>query len=428
MSQARFDWREHLPVHPAADLFPLMSEPELHELGEDIKANGLRSKIIIYSGQLLDGRNRLDAMAMVGFEFRIDHHGAVFVKTPSGDISVSDVAAALDNDGVDPDAYIISANIHRRHLTSEQKRELITKLLKAKPEASDRQIAKQTNSSPTTVGAVRKEKEASGDVSKLDTRKDSKGRKQPARKPKAAKPEPQTESKTKPEIGSPDLGTSIAERKAGVEAMLQAEQATVQPEPAPAAEPKPDPTNFEKVKERVAKLEQQWTDLEIEQWNINAQQGALVEQANLTPAQAREIKQLFDELERKRDDILEKHPLSTQETAFDIASRLVRQDDDRKRFIKQAASPQKALKRDREQEQRDEMECDRDDARQQARESGESWSEVKDEWEADWIQDNWTEEREKEFLDRFKDEWQRNHRQKFPNSDFAPTPKAVKVA
>jgi hypothetical protein len=33
--------RDHLPVHPAADLFPLMSEPELRELGEDIKKNGL---------------------------------------------------------------------------------------------------------------------------------------------------------------------------------------------------------------------------------------------------------------------------------------------------------------------------------------------------------------------------------------------------
>jgi hypothetical protein len=74
------------------------------------------------------------------------------------------------------------------------------------------------------------------------------------------------------------------------------------------------------------------------------------------------------------------------------------------------------------------MECDRDDAKQQARESGEDWSEVKDEWEADWIEANWTEEREKEFLNRFKHEWQRNHRQEFPNSDFAPTSKTAKAA
>jgi hypothetical protein len=30
-----FNWRDHLKVHPAADLFPLMSEAELKELAED---------------------------------------------------------------------------------------------------------------------------------------------------------------------------------------------------------------------------------------------------------------------------------------------------------------------------------------------------------------------------------------------------------
>ena len=36
--------------------------------------------------------------------------------------------------------------------------------------------------SPTTVGTVRTKLEATGDVSKLDTRQDTKGRKQPAKK------------------------------------------------------------------------------------------------------------------------------------------------------------------------------------------------------------------------------------------------------
>jgi hypothetical protein len=42
---APFDWRKHLPVHPAADLFPLMSEVEPKELAADINVNGLQASI-----------------------------------------------------------------------------------------------------------------------------------------------------------------------------------------------------------------------------------------------------------------------------------------------------------------------------------------------------------------------------------------------
>jgi hypothetical protein len=34
-------WRDVQPIHPAAELFPLMAPDELRALGEDIKKNGL---------------------------------------------------------------------------------------------------------------------------------------------------------------------------------------------------------------------------------------------------------------------------------------------------------------------------------------------------------------------------------------------------
>src|SRR5262249_41046078 len=74
------------------------------------------------------------------------------------------------------------------HLTAEQRRELIDKLIKATPEKSDRQIAETVKASPTTVGTRRAKMEAKGEVSKLDTRTDAKGVKQPASKPRNPKP------------------------------------------------------------------------------------------------------------------------------------------------------------------------------------------------------------------------------------------------
>jgi hypothetical protein len=177
-------WRDVIKVHPAADLFPMMSADELKALGEDIKENGLQTEIAVWraaSGRrwfLVDGRNRLDAAELVGLPVQ-------FIKK-DGDVTVR-IGAHLnrvdDLTSLDPYAYVVSANIHRRHLTAEQKRELIAKLVKATPEKSDRQIAEQSKASPSTVAKMRKALEQAGDVSKLDTRTDAKGRKQQAHKP-----------------------------------------------------------------------------------------------------------------------------------------------------------------------------------------------------------------------------------------------------
>src|SRR5262245_47906488 len=83
-------WRDVLKVHPAAELFPLMSEAELRELGEDIKKTGLKMPLTVWSPdkklnpdfisartvpptcELLDGRNRLDALELIGIKLVTD--------------------------------------------------------------------------------------------------------------------------------------------------------------------------------------------------------------------------------------------------------------------------------------------------------------------------------------------------------------------
>jgi hypothetical protein len=47
--------------HPLADLFPLMRGSDFAALLGDIQSNGLREKIVLYQGKILDGRNRYRA-------------------------------------------------------------------------------------------------------------------------------------------------------------------------------------------------------------------------------------------------------------------------------------------------------------------------------------------------------------------------------
>src|SRR5215472_12148635 len=129
---------------------------------------------------------------------------------------VFDGGAGLFNhfDG-DPHDFVLSANLHRRHLTSEQKRELIAEVLKAKPEASNATVAKQTKTTDKTVAKVRRKLESTSEIPKLEKTvgKDGKARpktkktKKPAGAPKTKEPEPEHRVTASPEI-------SIEQRRA----------------------------------------------------------------------------------------------------------------------------------------------------------------------------------------------------------------------
>jgi hypothetical protein len=194
-------WRDVLPIHPAAELFPLLAADKLRGLGEDIKKNGLHTHITVWKAlqnsppELLDARNRLDAMELVGFTIEVENVGSDadpairmwMRESPKHmPMRIEIVALRGDRPGGDPYTYVISANIHRRHLTDEQRRDLIAKLIKQTPEKSDRQIAEQAKSNRTTVGQIRKQLEDTGACQSVDTRTDRDGRKQPAHKRRRA--------------------------------------------------------------------------------------------------------------------------------------------------------------------------------------------------------------------------------------------------
>jgi hypothetical protein len=205
--RASASWRDVLPIHPAAEMFPLMAPDELAVLGADIKTNGLISPIVLWlaskeaQAQLLDGRNRFDALEVaLGRPVRVTSH--TFRGRTTWSLDADDngdsvpVIDLLGNEGfpagtqaesvfvvlgpdTDPYAYVTAANLHRRHLSTEQKRDLIAKLIKATPDKSDRQIAETVKADHKTVGAVRAKQEARGEIPHVEARIDTMGRRQP---------------------------------------------------------------------------------------------------------------------------------------------------------------------------------------------------------------------------------------------------------
>jgi N6-adenosine-specific RNA methylase IME4 len=95
--------------HRYADLFPLLEGADLDELVADIKAHGLQEPVILFEGKILDGRNRYRACLAAGIQ-----------------------PAFLQYRGKDPLAYVISANLRRRHLSESQRAMVAAKLANLK--------------------------------------------------------------------------------------------------------------------------------------------------------------------------------------------------------------------------------------------------------------------------------------------------------
>ena len=175
--QGRRSWRDVLSIHPAANRIPEPTDQEKRRLADDLRGQPQRIPVVLVrvAGnsdlQLLDGRTRLDLQEAAGIQV-IDADGQLLVPYTIEEVPNDAEAEDLSE----------SLNLHRRHLSGEARRKLIAAKIKRDPSRSDRQIAKMTKASPSTVGTVRAKMEARGEVSKLDTRTDAKGVKQPARK------------------------------------------------------------------------------------------------------------------------------------------------------------------------------------------------------------------------------------------------------
>ena len=162
-----------------------MSESDFRTLAKDVKEHGLKVPVVLLRSLkdgttlLLDGISRLDALEAIGVQ--LVRKGKL-VGSYDHDRKECQITTVVFDTECDPPAVVRSLNAHRRHLTPEQKREIIGKLLKVSPEKSDRQVAKLTGVSHPHVGKVRRSLEQTGDVETVSTSTDTKGRKQPRTK------------------------------------------------------------------------------------------------------------------------------------------------------------------------------------------------------------------------------------------------------
>lgn len=183
-------WRDVIKVHEAADLFPMLDPEQLDQLAADIQKNGLLQPVTIYvppypdaTPVLIDGRNRLDALQQLG-KIRVRNDRVEFEGWASGQwlrLSHATHIVKLDSKLArdDPYAYVASLNVHRRHLSREQKREAVEKILAANPAVSDRRIGKVVGVDGKTVGAVRGAMERRAEIPHVSLVTDTKGRQQP---------------------------------------------------------------------------------------------------------------------------------------------------------------------------------------------------------------------------------------------------------
>jgi hypothetical protein len=102
------------PVHPANAIFPMMSDDELEELAESIKAHGRLLKAIVLdrNGVLLDGKCRLRACQMAGVEPRFEVFEGIDSAFPGARLPYEEQCKKL----------IIALNItYPQHLNKSQK-------------------------------------------------------------------------------------------------------------------------------------------------------------------------------------------------------------------------------------------------------------------------------------------------------------------
>jgi hypothetical protein len=187
--------------HPLSMRFALMEGEEFEDFADDVFRTGQKETVKLYQGKIIDGRNRYRACKARGIPCRFENW----------------------NGQGEPADYVISMNLHRRHLTAEARQKLVLKL--RKDGKSIRQIAEALQ---TSVGSVHRDIDqatvpngtVAGELPSTIKGKDGKTRQARAPKGKATK----RSGKTK-EAGQGDKGGAAVQQGEGKPAQDKSSEA-----------------------------------------------------------------------------------------------------------------------------------------------------------------------------------------------------------
>lgn len=251
-------------LHPLCTLFPRMEGSEFKSLCSDIKANGLRTPIVLHDGMILDGGNRYRACLAANVEPQ-------FSAFTGGNMV----------------AFVLSSNLHRRHMSMGQQAAI---------------VASATNwAEAQTVG-----KPKSGNVAGLHSTVAARAAQSGAS---------DRTQRTADKVAKADPGLAVAVGQGKTTLAKAAE--TIEPaKPRPAATPlrqqdaatTPDePSDLDLV---VAELEAAHAEIQVLQGLVTAIE------ATDPRAEALKWRRAYDDAVRKQSEAMERTKLATDREAW----------------------------------------------------------------------------------------------------------------
>jgi len=149
-----------MEYHEIANIFPMMTNAEYEQLKADIVLNGQLDPVVLYEGKILDGRNRWKVCMDLGLVINYDQY-----------------------QGDNPLSYVISKNLHRRHLNETQRAVIGARIANMQmgdnqyktgsanlqTHVSQPEAAKQLNVSPRMIATVKEiERKAPEFISRME--------------------------------------------------------------------------------------------------------------------------------------------------------------------------------------------------------------------------------------------------------------------